>query len=183
VSVIYLIVGCGLTIAAVFAASVGSKLFGGGALDGFAGSVRALLPVAASAARPVAGVVLAIEAAIVPLCLLAPAVGLACAAGLLTAFAVAIGRALRRGVREPCRCFGRADTPLGRRHLVRAAGLAAVAVAGCVPAWIGGERFPRGLFDGAQPAGVAVAALAATGLAAMAIVFDDVVQLFTVDQR
>jgi len=175
--VTYLTIGCALAIAAVFAASAASKLRGAAALAEFAGSVRALLPVAASAARPVAVLVAVAEAALVPLCLLTPVVGLAAAGGLLTAFAAAIGLALRRGVTQPCRCFGRADTPLSRRQLVRAAGLAAVAFAGCA-AWNGGGLLAGELLASGHPAGVAVAALAATALAAVSIAFDDVADLF-----
>jgi Methylamine utilisation protein MauE len=176
--VTYLAVGCALTVAAVFAASASSKLRGPGELAEFARSVSVLLPVAASVSRPVAALVAAAEAALVPVCLLMPGFGLPMAGGLLTAFAVAIWLALRRGVTQPCRCFGRSDRPLRRRHLVRAAGLAAVAFVGCGAAWAEGGLIAGDLLSGAHPGGVVVAALAAAGLAAVSIAFDDIIELF-----
>jgi hypothetical protein len=113
---------------------------------------------------------------VVPLLLVAPAAGFAAAGfavalGLLSAFTATTVIALRRGARPPCRCFGMSEIPLGARHVVRDCALAAVAGVGLAAALQGGQR-------AVDPAGVAVAAVAGIVLAVLAVVFDDLVELF-----
>jgi hypothetical protein len=45
--------------------------------------------------------------------------GFSLAAVLLAVFAAAITFSVRRGNTQPCRCFGRSSTPLGRLHVWR----------------------------------------------------------------
>jgi hypothetical protein len=70
------------------------------------------------------------ELALAPGLVLAPAVAGPVAFGLLVAFSVVLGRALRDGVAVGCGCFGTARRgPVSVRDLVRNAALAAVALA------------------------------------------------------
>jgi hypothetical protein len=123
-------------LAVVFLVSAVGKLRGGRQFREFATSLAGMRLLPARAVRPVAALVATAELT-VPL-LLAPFVpaslvgaGLAVAAGLLTAFAVAIGIALRRRVPASCRCFGGSGTsPLGPQHVVRNAVLVLVACLG-----------------------------------------------------
>jgi len=105
--------------------------------SGFVDSVHRLAPAqVAQWSRPVAGVVVMLEA-LVPILLLTQLtvrVGLALAASLLIAFTLAIVDALRRGAGVRCRCFGAARLPLGRRHVARNAVLLLTVVAAGVTA-------------------------------------------------
>lgn len=169
----YLVVGCRVLLGAVFLVSAASKLRARGAFNHFTVAVQRFGLVPATHVRVVAAAVAATEAAI-PLLLLIPATvpaGFAVALGLLTAFTVAAGLALHRGVRAPCQCFGVSASPIGRRHLVRNGLLAATAAAGLIPAAAGST-------SGAHPGGVAVAATAGLTLALLVVLADDLVDLF-----
>lgn len=89
------------------------------------------------------------------------------AAALLVAFTIAIVLMLRRGERAPCHCFGAHEAPLGPAHLVRNLILLALAVTGSLA---------QG--SGYAAPGVALAALAGALAAALAVRFDDLVDLF-----
>ena len=87
--------------------------------------------------------------------------GLLLAAAVLAALAAGVHVALRRGTSAPCRCFGTAAAPLGRRHVARnllLGAAAATAAAAAGPAL--------------APAGIAVS-LGAGAAAALAVVFLD----------
>jgi hypothetical protein len=171
----YLVVGCQCLVGLVFLVAAASKLHSRAAFGGFGESLRQLPLVPKALAVPAAvGVVVA--EAVVPLLLVAPAAGFAAAGfavalGLLSAFTATTVIALRRGARPPCRCFGMSEIPLGARHVVRDCALAAVAGVGLAAALQGGQR-------AVDPAGVAVAAVAGIVLAVLAVVFDDLVELF-----
>lgn len=91
--------------------------------------------------------------------------GLACS--LLAAFTAAVGVALRRGRRAPCRCFGASSTPIGPRHLVRNTALLAIVVLGLTA--------PEGL---PPPAGLAVAAVVGLVGAILIVSLNDIIDLF-----
>jgi Methylamine utilisation protein MauE len=171
----YLVVGCQCLVGLVFLVAAASKLHSRAAFGGFGESLRQLPLVPKTLAVPAAvGVVVA--EAVVPLLLVAPAAGFAAAGfavalGLLSAFTATTVIALRRGARPPCRCFGMSEIPIGARHVVRNCALAAVAGVGLAAALQGGQR-------AVDPAGVAVAAVAGIVLAVLAVVFDDLVELF-----
>ncbi|WP_165521962.1 MauE/DoxX family redox-associated membrane protein [Micromonospora zingiberis] len=119
----YLDVVCRALLASVFIVAVANKVSGRAAWLGFVQSLRELRQVPEAAVRSAAVAVVTVEILVVAL-LVVPvravgAVGFALAVGLLGAFTVVIGRALARGSRAPCRCFGVSSTPLGVPHVVR----------------------------------------------------------------
>jgi uncharacterized membrane protein YphA (DoxX/SURF4 family) len=162
-------------LALVFVVSATGKLRGRGAYGRFTAATARLVPRPLSAAgtRRVAAAVIGAEAAAVVLLVL-PATapfGFALAAALLAAFTAGIARALARGDRAPCACFGDADTPLGPRQVVRNLVLAAAALAGLGGTLSGTSGLPA-------PAGTLVA-VAAGGLAALLVLAaDDIIELF-----
>ncbi len=106
----------------------------------FRSAVRGFRVVPRRLVRPLVGIVLGAEAAVVVLVVdrtTAPA-GLAVAALLLVAFAVGMARVIARGDRVPCGCFGRSAAPVSRAHIGRNALLAAVSAAGLVTGLTGG---------------------------------------------
>jgi hypothetical protein len=163
----YVGVCCASLIGWVFLASAISKLrrFGD-----FTRSLPALAPLRPGQVRPLAMTVVATEAA-VPVLLLFPSAvfyGIALAGALLAAFTAAIGTALKRGRRVPCRCFGSSSTPIGPSHLVRNAILLISTLAG-------------GLALDAQPpqaAGLIVAIAAGLVGAILIVAMDDIAFLF-----
>jgi hypothetical protein len=101
-------------------------------------------------------------------------VGLAGASALFAGFAAALRVAVSRGTTSGCHCFGPGSAPVSRRHVVRAAFLCALSLAGTVA---GVVAPPGGYLDQSAPALLAVAAGA--GLVVLALVLlDDVVWLF-----
>lgn len=130
----YLAIGCRVLIGVVLAVAVVGKLRGAAAFADFVGSIRQMGVLPAALAGPGAIVVVAAELTIVVV-LSVPAreagvVGFGLAAGLLTALTAGIAMSLARGNREPCRCFGRSQTPLSGRHVGRNLSLVAVALLG-----------------------------------------------------
>ncbi|HEX5595853.1 MAG TPA: MauE/DoxX family redox-associated membrane protein [Micromonosporaceae bacterium] len=119
----YLDVACRLVLATVFIVAAFTKVSGKGGWVAFVRSLRQLDQVPVSLVQPVAVAVVVVEALVVVLLLapvrLAGSVGFALAGALLLTFTVVIGRALSRGNRAPCRCFGASNTPLGLPHVVR----------------------------------------------------------------
>jgi hypothetical protein len=57
--------------------------------------------------------------------------GFVLALALLGIFSLALGLALRRGIRTPCHCFGASERPVSRYDLWRNAGFALCALGGC----------------------------------------------------
>lgn len=135
--------GAALTaaVAVTFGMSAAAKLADPGA---FRRSLPATLGVPPLRANRLAPAVVAAELAVLPPLVLgvwwAPAalVGFALAAALLVAFTAALLSMIRRGVTEPCHCFGAQDSPPGRLDLVRNGLLAGFAVAGLVVVAVSG---------------------------------------------
>lgn len=168
--------GCRCAVGLVFAVSFTSKVRGRSAFRQFLSSAREM-GVPRAAVRPVGVIVAALEAVVVAL-VATPALagaGLALATLLLATFAAAIGRAVRRGVHAPCRCFGSSKMPLGPSHVVRNVSLAVVSIAGAA---VAAGSPARDLHLG----GVAVAIASGAALAAVTVVFDDLAALFTGSQ-
>ncbi len=89
---------------------------------------------------------------------------------LLAAFTGALTLSLRRGDRMPCRCFGATSAPLGAAHVVRNAVLLLVAATGAAAA----VTEPAG----GRPAGLGVAAAAGLVTGVLAVLADDIIDLF-----
>ncbi|MFF1957379.1 MauE/DoxX family redox-associated membrane protein [Streptomyces sp. NPDC058220] len=172
-AVLYLALGIRCLIGGVFLVSFLTKISGRTAFDQFTASVHGMRVLPAALVRPVAASVVAAEFAVcallaTPVRPAAPA-GLLIAAGLLAAFTIGIARAVNRGAREPCRCFGASRVPLGPRHLARNAVLTLCAVLGAA----------AGLGTGPVHAGgVSVAVAAGLLLAWLVIASDTILDLF-----
>ncbi|MGB2570721.1 MauE/DoxX family redox-associated membrane protein [Micromonospora citrea] len=161
-----------LLLALVFLAAVVGKLRTRSDFADFVATVGRF-GVPARWTRPVAGTAVAAEAAVVVLLVTpgAAQAGPALAVVLLAVLTAALVATLRRGERPACRCFGAADTPIGRRHVLRNLALGAVALLG-LAVGLGG--------DGGSPsaAGILLAAGVALPLAAVVVRLDDLVALF-----
>ncbi|MGC5033160.1 TlpA family protein disulfide reductase [Micromonospora sp. DT229] len=138
------------------------KVRGRAAFAAFRASLPRTVGVPAARAGALAVAVLAAEAftagtllAAVALPALAPA-GFALATGLFAAFTVAVAGMVRRGVREPCHCFGVAESPPGPAHVLRNLLLTAVALGGAALAF-GGVRPPSLSTLTAEPSGADMA--------------------------
>jgi hypothetical protein len=153
----------------VFFVAALSKVRG---FDGFRRSVAALAPPLATWSAGVAGLVAAAELLVVALIALpgTAAGGLAAALALDAGFIVVTVSALRRGVQEPCRCFGAAQQALGPRDVVRDAVLGVVTAPALVGAAAGTPA--------RSPAGWLVAAVAGAVGALLVVRFDDLAELF-----
>ncbi|MEW2357725.1 MauE/DoxX family redox-associated membrane protein [Spirillospora sp. NPDC029432] len=161
----YLVLACRALIGLVLLFAAVSKLPGAG-FGPFTGTLRRA-PLTARFARPLAAAVVGAEA-LIPVLLAVPATvpfGFAAAAVLLSGFAVFVATA---PAGSSCRCFGRSDTPVGLRHLVRNAGLAAVAAAGAA----------SGATGTGHPAGAAVALAAGAAAALLVVHSDEIIGLF-----
>ncbi|MFI6586828.1 MauE/DoxX family redox-associated membrane protein [Embleya sp. NPDC050493] len=168
----YIYVGCAGLIGLVFAASAVTKLRD---FTGFVDSIPGLVPMRARSTRPIGCAVVAAETSVPVLVLLPPTrgPGFVVAGVLLAAFTAAVGAALRRGRRSPCRCFGASDTPLGARHLVRNGVLLAASIAGLSATGLDPSA------DLLPPlAGSAVAVVVGLVGALLIISLDDIVDLF-----
>ncbi|HEX6356430.1 MauE/DoxX family redox-associated membrane protein [Actinophytocola sp.] len=175
----YVVLGCDLLLIGVFAVSATGKLRSRAVFLDFCDSVRKVLGTRPDRARQLAAAVVAFEVVTVPTLVFLPAVGFLVAMLLCVTFAVALGRAVRHAVREPCRCFGSSSAPLGWRHAARAATLSLIALAGEVgvltgavltgPIWLPGPW---------HPGGISVAVGAAAILVALTVFYDDIADLF-----
>ncbi len=168
----YVEFGCRCALLLVFAVSSVGKVRGRAAFAVFRSATVALVPAAEGSATLLAAAVACAEIAVV-VTLAVPVtatLGLLGAAVLLAAFTVAIAAALRRGDTAPCRCFGVSSTPLGARHLVRNAVLCALACAALA--------LPRQELGTAEPAVLAMAAVAGVVVAGLVASFDAVADLF-----
>jgi uncharacterized membrane protein YphA (DoxX/SURF4 family) len=167
----YVIVACRCAVGLVFVVAVAGKVRG--TFDNVVDSVRVLLPAVRRHRQLVPVVATAVVTAevAVPVLLAIPGTaraGAGWAAAVLLAFTAAIVAALRRGPGVPCRCFGDATVPLGRRHVVRNALLLAVAAGAAFPVPATGH-----------PAETALAVFAG-GCAALVITrFDEITDLFS----
>jgi hypothetical protein len=162
-----------------------SKLYGAPAFREYREAVRGYRPLTGSVATgsvatgsvatgfvaAVAVAVVGAEAAVPVLVVVPGSAGaaLVLAMVLLTAFTVAMGRAVRRGVRTACRCFGATARAPGRASLARNGILLAVAAAGLVARSAGVPAVPA--------AGVALCLSAAVVLATVLIFLDDLVSV------
>ncbi|WP_229402978.1 MauE/DoxX family redox-associated membrane protein [Micromonospora okii] len=100
------------------------------------------------------------------------ALGLLTGAALLGGFTGTIVIALRRGIRKPCPCFGRAARPLGVRHVVRNLLLLCAALGGAAACALLAP-------PAALPAPEALTAVLAGAVCACPFVYvDDIVELF-----
>lgn len=181
----YLSVGLAAVLWCVFAASAWSKLRSRAAQRAFADSLRPLPLLPGRLVGPAAAAVTVAEAAIVlglgwsVVAALAGRAGARPAAtlvllatGLLLAvLTTGVVLAVRRRTGVRCACFGAAERPLGRRHVVRNGLLLAGAAVALVDVVVGPAHRPA-------PAGAAVALLAGVLGAAILIRLDDLVDLF-----
>lgn len=132
----YVALGCRALLGVVFLVAVVSKLSGRGAFAEFKRSVDSMRLVPTSLGSA-AAVLTVICEALITILLAVPirATGLAgfsLAAVLLAIFAVGITFSVRRGNTQPCRCFGRSSTPLGRLHVWRNIFLVFAALVGSI---------------------------------------------------
>ncbi|WP_413098690.1 MauE/DoxX family redox-associated membrane protein [Streptomyces sp. Inha503] len=171
----YLVIAVRAMIGVVFLIAFLSKSAGRGRFTAFVESLPAMGVVPPRLVGPAAGAVVAAEGAVCALLIVeydgVTVAGLALAAGLLSVFAAAIARTIRRGTGAACRCFGASAAPLGRRHLLRNVVLTAVAAA-------------AGLMTLADPApatatGALVAAVAGLVAGVLVTVLDDLAELFS----
>jgi uncharacterized membrane protein YphA (DoxX/SURF4 family) len=168
----YVWVACRVLIGAVFLAAAAGKLRSRSAFAGYVESLRALRMLPTTTLWPVAVALAAAEAA-VPVLLARGATarpGSVVAVALLGVLTTGVAWALVRRTGAACRCFGGAAVPLRRRHLLRNGLLLGVAVVAVMS--------PAGR-PAAQPGGVAVAVAAGLVLAALAVRFDDLADLFS----
>ncbi len=162
-------------VAVVFGWSAATKLADPAA---FRRSLPVTLGVAPLRARRIAPLVVGAEVAVA---LAAPAgvvsapvalLGLLGAAGLLAVFTAALASMVRRGVTEPCRCFGAREAPPGPVDLVRNGVLVALCLGGVVAVIAGGPA------AGAGPLAVAGGTVVGVVLALLVIHLDELVWLF-----
>ncbi|MFD2416587.1 MauE/DoxX family redox-associated membrane protein [Amycolatopsis pigmentata] len=169
----YVVIGVRCLVGAVFLASFFGKVTGRGAFAAFVASVHDMRLLPSQLARPAALAVICAEPVVCVLlsvpCPPATGTGLVAASVLLMSFAVAITFAVRRGVREPCRCFGTSTVPLGWPHVARNVVLAALALSALAVDSVTGP---------VDASGVAVAALTGLLLACFVVALDDLVALF-----
>ena len=156
----------------VFFAAAVSKLR---AFAGFRRSLAALAPPLAAWPGAAGATVVAAELLVVLLVAVPATAGWGLAAALLLEllFIAAIAAALRRGVHEPCRCFGATERGLGAAEVARDAILVVVSVAGLLGAVSADPA--------RQPAGWLVAAFAGAVGALLVIRFDELVALFSTE--
>lgn len=171
----YVAIACRALLGVVFLLAVVSKLSGRRAFAEFVQSFRAMRVVPEAAVTPLAWLTVAGEAtAAVLLAVPVRAAGLAgfsLAAILLAAFGGAIVISLRHGNSQPCRCFGRSATPLGRLHVWRNVLLVFAALIGTIATTIPAD----------SPVTVApalVAVFAGLVLGAVVVALDDIAYLF-----
>ncbi|MER5645914.1 MauE/DoxX family redox-associated membrane protein [Streptosporangium sp. NPDC002524] len=169
----YIAIGMRLLIGVVFLASAVSKVMGRRAFDDFTTSLGGMRIMPPSLWRPAAIFVIASEFAVCgllafpgPFTALA---GFLLATGLLAVFTVAVATAVHRGVRAPCRCFGVSASPLGPRQITRNLILVLCAVLGAVTAPVTGPL---------APAGTAVAVFGGLVWGGLAVVSDEILDLF-----
>jgi hypothetical protein len=135
-----------MLIGTVFAVSATSKVAGPAAWQDFRSWLsRVPLPLTGTVTAPVA--LAAVEAAVVPLVAMpmTATAGMVVATALCLALTVGLAVAVRRGLSEPCRCFGGSASSLGGGQVWRNVVLSAIAGLGAglgvagggvpIPAW------------------------------------------------
>lgn len=139
---------------------------------GFRRSLAAMAPRLANRSGVAAGAVATAELLVAALVAVSASAawGLVAALVLDLVFITAITAALRRGVHEPCRCFGATTRGLGTADVVRDVALAVVAALGLIAGLSGSAA--------RQPAGWLVAAAVGAVGALLVIRLDDIVDLF-----
>ncbi len=144
----YLAIGCRALLGIVFVVAVIGKLRGPAAFAEFVASIQRMDVVRPRLVRPAAIAVVAAEiVTVLALSVPTPGAGVfafGSAAALLAVLTTGIAMALAGGNREPCRCFGRSEAPLGRRHLGRNLALLAVAAVGLASS-LSGTPVDRGV--------------------------------------
>ncbi|MFI0813383.1 MauE/DoxX family redox-associated membrane protein [Streptomyces echinatus] len=174
----YLAIGIRCVIGAVFLAAFLSKVRGIPAFRAFAASLHGMRVLPPRLVTPAAVLVTAGEAVVcvlvaTPFGGVAAAAGCATATAMLLTFTVGVALAVRRGVRQPCRCFGASSTPLGASHLARNTALTFLAGAGTL--------MTTAATPAARPVhvgGAMTAAAAGLLLGLLITVLDDVIALF-----
>ncbi|AGP61091.1 MauE/DoxX family redox-associated membrane protein [Streptomyces rapamycinicus] len=170
----YLVIAVRAMIGVVFLIAFASKSAGRGRFTAFVESLPAMGVVPPRLVGPAAWAVVGAEGAVCALLIVesdgATVAGLALAAGLLSVFAAAIARTIRRGTGATCRCFGASAAPLGRRHLLRNVLLTTVAAAAGLMTLA--DQAP------ATATGAIVAAVAGLVAGALVTVLDDLAELF-----
>ncbi|MCM6771893.1 hypothetical protein NDR87_03630 [Nocardia sp. CDC159] len=172
----YLAIGVNCLIGTIFLVSAFGKLARRGSLAAFTESVRGMRAVPSNMTRKLAVSIVAVEVAV---CVLlanplreARAIGLVSAAVMLAVFAVAVASAVHRGVREPCRCFGRSSTPMSYWQAGRNLVLALVAAIGAA-ALLSGRAA-----DTAQFGAATIAVLGGVLTGCLVVFADHIVELF-----
>ena len=170
----YVAFGCRALLGVVFLVAVISKVSGRRAFAEFKQSVDALRLVPSSLGTVAAVITVACEA-LTTVLLAIPSrttglAGFSLAAALLAVFAVAITLSVRRGSNQPCRCFGRSSTPLGRLHVWRNIFLVFMALLGSIT-----TTLPTGSVEVAPTITAAFVGLIA---GAIVVSLDDIVYLF-----
>ncbi len=122
--------GCRAALIVVFGLAIAGKIRSRASWDAFVQTLGAFGAPRSLPRAPAAAAIVGLEAAAAACLVASPALGHALALGLLAMFTAALGLALRRGERAPCRCFGASERPIGPGHLARNAALLAVALAG-----------------------------------------------------
>ena len=175
----YVAFGCRALLCVVFLVAVVSKLSGRRAFAEFKQSVYSMRLVPSFLGTQAAVATVVCEALItVLLAIPTRATGLAgfsLAAALLAVFAVGITFSVRRGNNQPCRCFGRSSTPLGKLHVWRNIFLVFTALIGSIT-----TTLPSGPAELAPTITAAFAGLIAGGIV---VSLDDIVYLFFQPQR
>lgn len=163
-------------IGGTFAVAVLTKIFSKASATEFALAVNTFGRFRLRAvSRAVAVLVVVLEA--VTVALLVPAgtatSGFALACVLLVAFTIVVLAAIRRGVHQPCRCFGRTASDTGPANVVRNLTLLCGALAGLMITAVHGAAT-----SGLDPLGIALAAIIGLTAAGLVIISEDLVGVF-----
>ncbi len=162
-----------VAVALVFIVSVLSKLSSPASFTGYVNAVRALggerlKPPAVWGAVVVAAEVSVATTLLLPGQLRLRSVGFLAAAALLSLFSFAIVAAVRRGLQQPCRCFGPSSRPVGATNLLRNGLLLVLCLAGLA----------SGTHGEPSAVGAEIAAALGVVVAAMTLVLDTLVDLW-----
>lgn len=165
-----------LLLAGALAVSAVSKLRSRAGFDAFADALAGMGIVPAGRARATAAVSVTSEVVVLAVLVWPDGAvpGLAAATLLLAAFTVALAGAVRRDATVSCHCFGASGAPVGRRHVLRAAFLSALAL-GALCAVLASSGDP--LAGIGPPEVLTAVAVAGVGIPAL-VWLDDLVWLF-----
>jgi hypothetical protein len=169
---LYAGISCRLLLVGVLLLSAASKIRSISAFHEFAAATTSLLQVGPQRGRVLAAASIASELVVIALLVITKLVtaGFVVGGVLLVAYTVAIARALRRGVRTPCRCIGASSDPIHPSLLLRNAGL----IVACTLGWVSTSQAGTSVaLTAAFAASVTIAAFAV----AIVACFDDLVYL------